>query len=421
MWTKKSITVLAGGVVIAFIALIARSVQLILVSIFLFSYLLASLFTVRLPRVIPHRRISSEKTFEGGDITAELDIINKGGRTGFLEVRDKLPQQLDIKEGSNYLIVDLKNNEATTIRYRFESPLRGIFQIGPINLRSQDVYALFYKEASVEDMSTLTVFPRVEDVKDIYVRAKSMKLYPGAMPVKQPGPGSEFFLIRNYVPGDPFKNINWKAYARSGDLLVNEKEREAVSDIMIILDAREVSTYGTEADNSLMYGARAAATLTNFFLKRRDSVGLLIYGERLLSLKQGQGQKQFFEILTALAGARGEGNLPFKGVIDYAAPFMPKRSPVVIISSLESDETFAAGISVLRVLDFPVIIVSPNSVEFEVMARAKTRLGVGDPTPYDILKLERDVIVADLRGYGANVIDWDPKTPLLAVLRETRK
>ncbi|MBM4249274.1 MAG: DUF58 domain-containing protein [Euryarchaeota archaeon] len=422
MWTKKSVLVLGLGVSLAFLGLVFRSLPLMMTSVMLLSYLLVSMFLVRVSRVVPARKISSEKLFEDGDVSVQLMLHNKRlTRTGFLEVRDKLPKQLDVREGSNYLILDMRGGEKATINYRFVAPLRGIYNIGPVSMRSQDVYALFYEEANVEDLQSVTVFPRVEDVKDITIKARSLKLYPGATPVKRPGPGSEFFLVRDYLPGDPFKNINWKQYASKGKLLVNEHEVEAVSDVVIILDAREYSRYGTEAQNPIMFGARAAATMTNFFLKRRDSVGLIVYGDKLLTIKQGSGQKQLFEVLTALAGARSEGNLPFKGVVDYTAPFLPKRSPIMLISSLDGDDTIAEGVSTLRVLEYPVIIICPSSIEFELQARAKTRQGIGDPLPYEILKLERDILLSDLRGYGANVIDWDPKTPLLAVLRETKR
>jgi len=421
MWTKKAVMVLSLAIALTLFSLVARSTALMVTSIFLFSYLIVSMFGLRLGNVLPIRHISSERIFEDGDVSVNLELINRGGNTGFLEVRDRVPRQIRIKEGSNYLIINLKHNEKTVINYRLEAPLRGVYDIGPVSFRAQDVYGLFYKELDIEDIHPLIVFPKVEDVKEIYLKAKSMKLYPGASPVKQPGPGSEFFLIRDYVPGDPFKDINWKAYASKRKLLVNEHEREAVSDIIIIVDSREVMAYGSEAENALMYGCRAAATMANFFLKRRDSVGLVIYGEKLLTLKPGMGSKQLYEILTALAGAKPEGNLPFKGVADVVAPVLPKRSPIIIISTLEEDDTYPQGISTLRTLEFPILVICPSSIEFEVMARKKTRTGIKDELPYDILRIERDIRLADIRGYGANIIHWDPKTPLLGVMAETKR
>ncbi|MEW5761246.1 MAG: hypothetical protein AB1779_10835, partial [Candidatus Thermoplasmatota archaeon] len=178
MWTKKGVVVLCGGIAILFTALLVRSMQLVMTSIAIFSYLLFSVFATRLSRVIPVRKVSSEKIFEDGEITADLELINRGSRTGFLEVRDKIPRQVDLKEGSNYIIVDLAGGETTTMRYRFVAPLRGIYPIGPIMLRSQDNFGLFYKELSIEDINMISVFPRIEEIKEIYVKARSMKLYP---------------------------------------------------------------------------------------------------------------------------------------------------------------------------------------------------------------------------------------------------
>jgi len=253
------------------------------------------------------------------------------------------------------------------------------------------------------------------------MRSRSRKLFPGGSPVKQPGPGSEFFLIRDYVPGDPFKDINWKAFASKRKLLVNEHEREAVRDVIMMVDSRLPSGYGTLGDNSLMFSCRAAATCAAHFLKRRDNIGLVAWGERTITLKPGAGSKQLYELLTGLAGLVPEGNLPFEGLVDFAAPNLSKSSPILIFTPMTDDPTFVKGVSKLRVLGFPVLIISPSSIEFETTARMKTRQGIKDILPYDVLRLEREVMINDVQGYGANVINWDPKTPLLGVLAETRQ
>ncbi len=416
MWTRKGWFYLALAIVSGLLGLASRSVFLLAVCAFLLTALAVLVFFTRLHKVVSARDISSEKIFEDGEVDVKLNLVNKGRRTGFLEIRDALPRQLDITKGTNYMIVDLKSEEALAMNYTVKAPIRGIFEVGPVTLRAQDPFTVFYKELKVDVKDDLTVFPLVFDIKDIPIRSRAPKLYPGASKVKQPGPGSEFFLIRDYAPGDPFKSINWKAYARTGRLLVNEKEREAVSDIMIIVDARESSGVGTDGKNSLLYATRAAATLANFFLKRRDSVGLVIYGEKMMMIKQGQGQKQLFEILTSLANAESRGNLPLKGVVEVGSPYFPKRSPVIIITSMDDDPSLIKAVSELRTLEFDVSVISPNSIEFELLARSRLEPGIEKTIPYDVLRLERDVIIQDLRGYGARVIDWDPKIPLVAAL-----
>ncbi len=422
MWTKKGILVLSAAILLILFGAIFRNLSLLAISIVLLSYSFISLLANRSSQLYPNRQISNEKIFEDGSVKAELRLLNQGGKTGFLEVRDRMPKEMDIIRGSNYTFLNLNPNQEANIRYTIKCPIKGVYHLGPIQIRSHDPFNMFYTELEAEFDTTLTIFPQTREVKELYIKSRQPKIYPGEMRVKMPGPGYEFFSIRDYVPGDPFKNINWKAYASTGKLLVNEHERESVSDITIVFDSRAVSNYGMTSDNANLYGARAAATLSNFFLKRRDSVQLVIYSDKVQTVKKGGGQKQLFEILTSLAGAAPKGDIPLNGIVEVALPFMPRQSPVIVISSLDDDDTLRKAVSTMRVLEFDVTIISPSSVDFELMAREHNPdlSKKIDPISYEVLKLEREIVLNELRGYGVRVVDWKPEMPLIQVLLEAR-
>jgi len=420
MWTKKAVMVLGMGVIVLFVGLIFRNLPLLVISIASFAYLAISLFANLHTKIDPERFISNEKIFENGTIKAELLLQNKSLKSGFMEVRDKISSNLDIKRGTNYTMLSLKPNESTRLRYSVKAPIKGVYSFGPVEMRYHDPFYLFYKELRVDFESRLTVYPQTRDIKELRIKSKQPKIYPGDMKVKMPGPGGEFYSIREYIPGDPFKDINWKAYASTGKLLVNEHEKESVSDITIVFDARECSGFGMPSDNPNLYGARAAATLTNFFLKRRDTVQLVIYSDKVQTIRKGSGDKQLFEILTALAGAEPKGDIPLNGIVDHAINYMPRRSPVIIVSSLDEDDSLRKAISTMCVLDFDVTILSPNSLMFEQMAREATLGETETPISFDVLKLERDILMGELRGYGVKVVDWKPNQPLSQVLLEAR-
>ena len=111
---------------------------------------------------------------------------------------------------------------------------RGFYSIGPVAVRIQDPFGLFHKEKEMHVYDDFLVFPKMEDLKETFVKSRVPKIFTGAVNIRQPGPGSEFYSLREYVTGDPFKNINWKAFARTGDLMVNEKCRDAVTVLFII-------------------------------------------------------------------------------------------------------------------------------------------------------------------------------------------
>ena len=419
MWTKKAASIVSMAVIAILLGLATRNLLLVMIAIVAFVYTTVSMFANTSTRLTADREMSNEKIFEDGTVKVELRILNQGGKTGFLEVRDKLPKTLQLKEGTNYTYLNLNPKGATRLKYQIKCPLKGQYRIGPITLRTHDPFNMFYKEKTVAFESDLTVYPQVRDIKELYIKSKQPKMYPGEMKVKMPGPGQEFFAIREYMPGDPFKDINWKAYASTGKLLVNEHERESVSDVTIVFDSRSSSNYGMDSDNANLYGARAAATMANFFLKRRDSVQLVVYSDKVLTIKKGTGQKQLFELLTALAGANPKGHIPLSGIVEVALPYMPRNSPVIVISNLEEDDSTRRAVSLMKMLEFDVTIISPNSIEFEIMAKQKKGEKINS-TAYDILRLEREITLQELRGYGVRVIDWKPATPMTQVLLEAR-
>jgi hypothetical protein len=73
----------------------------------------------------------------------------------------------------------------------------------------------------------------------------------------------------------------------------------------------------------------------------------------------------------------------------------------------------------MMMLEFDVTMISPNSIEFEIMAKQKKGEKINQAA-YDILRLEREILMQELRGYGVRVIDWKPATPLTQILMEAR-
>lgn len=93
---------------------------------------------------------------------------------------------------------------------------------------------------------------------------------------RAPGPlagphSTEFLEVREYRPGDPYKLINWKAYARTGSLYVNEKLREGHSTLYVVLDASS----SCRAD-AVGHGASIALSLAYAAVEARLPVGLFV-------------------------------------------------------------------------------------------------------------------------------------------------
>lgn len=104
------------------------------------------------------------------------------------------------------------------------------------------------------------------------------------------GEGSDLREVRDYMPGDPFKRIAWKASGRRGKLLVREMEHEERALVWVLLDASVELWSGAVGAAPLDGLVDDAAALVDRHLRRGDKVGVAVLGSRELGLlKPDQG------------------------------------------------------------------------------------------------------------------------------------
>ena len=415
MWTRKAAILLTSGISLILIGMMISNFQLMIVGLTFISFLAINGWVEGHSDLEIKRDVSAVNVYKGDDINVVLTVTNKSyRRTQQLEVFDNVPHEMKMRKGINLMRMNLGPGQTATIRYTVRCPLRGHYTIGPTSIRYRNTFNLFVSETSVGDRSDITVFPQVRDVEEALIRSDVPKMYTGATTLKTPGQGMEFYALREYFPGDSFRSINWKAFARTGELMVNEKPRDAVTDVFIILDTRDVARIGTVLKNPLEMGTVAAASIANYFIKRRDSVSLVTYGERMDFLPPETGDKQHYKVLSQLAAVESKGSMPLQAVTNALSPRISRGSPVFIISSLEGDGTTLSAIRNLSGKGHEVIVLSPSSIDLERLVSRIPRMA------YEVLKLERQNRLTAISGYGAKVIDWTPSVELSQALLQIR-
>ncbi|MAD56727.1 MAG: hypothetical protein CL974_04180 [Euryarchaeota archaeon] len=415
MWTRKAAILLTSGISLILIGMMISNFQLMIVGLTFISFLAINGWIEGHSDLEIKREVSAVNVYKGDDINVVLTITNKSyRRTQQLEVFDNVPHEMKMRKGINLMRMNLGPGQTATIRYTVRCPLRGHYTIGPTSIRYRNTFNLFVSETSIGDRSDITVFPQVRDVEEALIRSDVPKMYTGATTLKTPGQGMEFYALREYFPGDSFRSINWKAFARTGELMVNEKTRDAVTDVFIILDTRDVARIGTVLKNPLEMGTVAAASIANYFIKRRDSVSLVTYGERMDFLPPETGDKQHYKVLSQLASVESKGSMPLQAVTNALSPRISRGSPVFIISSLEGDGTTLSAIRNLSGKGHEVIVLSPSSIDLERLVSRIPRMA------YEVLKLERQNRLTAISGYGAKVIDWTPSVELSQALLQIR-
>ena len=420
MWSRKA-TALAGcGGFLALSGLVLLNYLFISVGIVMLSFLfLASFLNLWMPRVTVERTTSSRNIFEDGELEISFRLRNHGLLGGFVEIYDELPSQARLVRGSNYTLLYLKRKQEVSFTYTVQVPLRGHYHLGPVRLRVKDAFDLFYSERHEKALEPFSVFPRIEPLESEILSGKNPKLYQGAMPIYSVGEGTQFYSLREFLPGDSLRKVNWKAVARTGELMVNETAREDIIDIFLLLDARGVSGLGSPTANPLEMCCRAAATFADQLLRARNNVGLPVYGSRTATVHLGRGETHLHRLLTALADAKAEGELPLKLVIQDLLPYIPSGSPIILFSALDNDDTLPDAFTLALTRGYALTVVSPSSLELEAgLGRFAPRPGTSPEVraklalAQETARIERDNTISELRSWGVHLGDWKPGDPV---------
>jgi len=227
------------------------------------------------------------------------------------------------------------------------------------------------------------------------------------------GLGTEFYSMREYIPGDDPKRINWKASARYNHLIVNETEAERVTDVMVVLDT-DVSLFGPTENELFERGVQAAASLTRLLLSQGNRVGLVLQGGERGSIPASFGKRHERRILYLLAAAKpGRATVSTSYVMNLLAPRMlPSRSQIVIISPL-LDPEIKEGVKQLTIAGYSLLVLSPSPTPLTSFQDRTEEIA------FKFVMLERSINLLALER-SSTVIDWPIGVPLSVLMSRVR-
>ena len=412
MWSKKAAAVAGGAIFLTLAGLIRLNYLFISAGLVMLTFVVISSFLdVWMPSVKIRRETSSDNIFEDGNMNVKFIVKNTGLGIGFVEIYDSLPPQARITKGSNYTLLYMRPWQEVSFEYSLKLPLRGHYHLGPVKMRVKDAFDLFYNERIEKSIHSFSVFPQIEVLEAQVITSRSPKLLSGAMPLPIIGSGTEFYSLREFVPGDSLRTVNWKALAKKGKMMVNETTREDVMDVILLVDAREISAIGGGRDTPLEMSCRAAATYAKQLLDERNNVGLLVYGDSVERVDLDRGEHHLFKILTALSSAKPEGNLKLQTVLKDLLPYLPSGSPIILFSSLDDDYTISEAFTSTISRGFTITTISPSSLDFEEKMKRIPE------EPLLVARIERDNIISEIRSFGLQIGDWKADESVNTVLQ----
>ncbi len=362
------------------------------------------------PRVAVTFSLATTRTVEQAEVEAELRV-RADAAVDRLELLLELPPGVEALDGGDAQAVSLRAREPRTLPLVLRGTRWGAYELGGIEVRARDRLRVVVWEERVSRPVELKVYPGAETLSRIIAPVET-QAFAGSEVARVKGDGIEYADIRDYVPGDRVRAINWRASARKRSLVVNERHPERNTDVVLFVDSF-VDVRGGE-ESTLDDAVRATATLAGLYLDRRDRVGLVSFGGILRWLQPGMGILQRYRLIETLLETGVVPDYTWRDVNLIPARILPPKALVVGISPLV-DPRFATALGDLRARGFdvvvvevdPVALVAPGSDEVEALA-------------HRLWLLEREVLHARLASLGIGVARWGDSRPLEGAIEEVR-
>ncbi|MCV6584861.1 MAG: DUF58 domain-containing protein [Marinibacterium sp.] len=161
------------------------------------------------------------------------------------------------------------------------------------------------------------------------------------------GRGLNFEELRDYLPGDDIRAIDWKVTARTGTphirVMTEERDRPA----LIVVDQRMSMFFGSRHNMKAVTAAEAAALAAFAILGQGDRLGGIVFGDDLVAeIRPERSRRALMRFLTALteanallhAGARADAPLGLSQVLRAVARIAPRNHLILVLSDFDGPD-----------------------------------------------------------------------------------
>ena len=348
-----------------------------------------------------------------------------------LENRASIPIRLGLIETPvptiaferDVLEIRVAANAAAEASLEFLARERGPATFGQLYFWMENRIGLLRRRFAVAAREDVRVFPDLSAVESYGTLARrNTLLEAGLRRLRLRGAGSEFESLREYLPGDGFRSVDWKATARRGRLMVAQHEVERSQQICIALDCGRIMTPRIGLQRKFDYALTAALSVARVAQNADDHVGMLAFAAQpLLNLAPRRGAAHVNALTRAAYDLQARLEEPdYETIFGRLKRDYTKRSLIVLFTDMFDPVSSAAVLSGLARLSrrHLVICVLMNDAAISNALENEPRTA-GEAYRTSVamtLADERSKAIAQLRAGGTIVIDVPAEKLTLAIL-----
>lgn len=182
----------------------------------------------------------------------------------------------------------------------------------------------------------------MKQVKRLHIKTRNQvdDLMAGEYTSAFKGRGMEFEEVREYVPGDDVRAIDWNVTARMQRPFVKEFKEERELVVMILVDISRSGDFGTTGRLKNELAAELAATLAFAATRNNDKVGLLLFTdriERFIPPKKGRGH--VWRVIREILDCERQGHgTDLSEALGFLNRVVRRKAVVFLISDFLEDD-----------------------------------------------------------------------------------
>lgn len=338
-------------------------------------------------------------------------------------VVEELPVQLQQRDWRKSLWLAPQSTEDWL--YELTPHERGEYSFGIINVYADGPLRMVKRRFRLGEEQTVKVYPSYIQMRRFQLQALANRnAEVGVRRMRRLGHSMEFEQIKEYVRGDDYRTVNWKATARKGDFMVNNYTDERSQEIYCLINKGRVMKMPFEGMTLLDYAVNASLVLSNVALQKQDKAGLITFARNVDAfLPADKKPTQINNILEAL----------YKQQTDFLEPDLEKlfsavrnritqRSLLVLFTNFESFDSLDRVLPTLKRLAhyhlLMVVFFDNTELKTLIESKAATVEDIYIKTIAEKYRYEKQLIVKELQKNGIVAVLSTPENLTINALNK---
>ncbi len=414
---KRFFTLLIGliiGFLISFMYPDVFGVFKILFYLFLLAFFVDLLLVFGSKGKITAERILPDKLSNGDENTIRLRLINSYLFTATVRIIDEIPHQFQKRDFD--LKTSIEKGENKFFDYTLRPVERGVYAFGDLIVFAGSPLGLIARKYSYDRAQEVPVYPSFLQLRKYDLMAFTNRLFEyGLKKIRRIGHTMEFEQIKDYVMGDDIRNINWKATAKKGQLMVNQFQDEKSQPIYSVIDMGRVMKMPFNELSLLDYAINATLVISNIAIKKQDKAGMLSFSNgvsnRVAAERRSSQMNLIMETLYNLKTDFVESD--FGRLYVDVKRNINQRSLLLLYTNFETLDALHRQLPYLQAMakQHLLVVIFFENTELIKFAdkKAETTQQVFEQTIAEKFVFEKKLIVNELRKYGIQTILTKPE------------